>query len=122
MLGITPWYEKTVDRIDLHKENESYTLHIKESNEDVTSDAVVLTIPVPQLLNLQGNIQTLLEPYRVELNNVTYSSRYALGLYFNGLSHLDIPWDCKYVDDNECIRFIGIDNAKRAAGMCFEVF
>ena len=96
-------------------DKESYTLHVKEIDKVVTTDALVLTIPAPQLMKLQGNIQNLLEPWKTNLEKVVYSSRYAMGLYFDGL--LDVPWDCKYVGDNDCIRFIGIDNAKRGVGM-----
>lgn len=112
--AINAIYERTVDRIDMELDSKSYVLHTKEEKETLAADVVVLTIPIPQLMNLQGSIQGLLEPWRENLEKVVYSSRYAMGLYFNGL--LDVPWDCKYVDDNECVRFIAIDNAKRGAG------
>lgn len=95
---------------------------MKENCEEVNTDHLVFTIPVPQLLKLQGNIQGLLEPFGEDLRRVEYSSRYAMALFFNGESPPDVPWDCNYVSDNDCIRFIGIDNAKRGTGMFFTVF
>ena len=94
---------------------------MQEKNENITADAVVLTLPVPQLMKLQGDVQSLLEPWKSNLDSVVYSSRYAMGLYFDGQNQLDVPWDCKYVDDNDCIRFVGIDNAKRGVGRYFAI-
>lgn len=84
-----------------------------ENDQSSTFDAVVVTIPVPQLLNLQGNVQDLLAKYRENLQSVQYSSRYAMALYFNPGEGIDTPWAVKYVLDDPCVRYISIDNKKR---------
>lgn len=78
-------------------------------------DAVVLTMPVPQILQLQGDITKLIEQRGIgsQLKDVTYSSRFAMGLFYNPNTNIDVDWSAKYVTDNPCIRFISIDNKKR---------
>uniref|UniRef100_A0A3P8XE99 Amine oxidase domain-containing protein n=1 Tax=Esox lucius TaxID=8010 RepID=A0A3P8XE99_ESOLU len=77
-------------------------------------DAVVLTMPVPQILQLQGDVGSLLEDsQRLLLEAVSYSSRYALGLFYKAQAHIHVPWAAKYISNNPCIRFIAIDNKKR---------
>ena len=76
-------------------------------------DSVIVTIPTPQLLNLKGSIQDLLLSKRSSLETVQYSSRYAVALYFEQGAKIDVPWTCKYVVDNPCVRFISVDSRKR---------
>ncbi|XP_015202327.1 renalase isoform X1 [Lepisosteus oculatus] len=77
-------------------------------------DAVVLTMPVPQILQLQGDIDSLIDrSQRQKLEAVSYSSRYALGLFYKADKQIDVPWAAKYITNNPCIRFISIDNKKR---------
>ncbi|KAI7797181.1 putative renalase, partial [Triplophysa rosa] len=47
------------------------------------------------------------------LRAVSYSSRYALGLFNKAGVRIDVPWAAKYFSNNPCIRFIAIDNEKR---------
>merc|ERR1712150_464644 len=54
-----------------------------ESGTQQLAQAVVLTCPIPQVLELMGVIQEVLEPHKAELEKVSYSSRYALGLYYS---------------------------------------
>nr|XP_029541367.1 LOW QUALITY PROTEIN: renalase-like [Oncorhynchus nerka] len=75
-------------------------------------DAVVLTVAIPQILQLQGDVGSLLEEIpRQQLGAVSYSSRYALGLFYKAQAHFDVPWAAKYVSNNPCIPFI--DDQKR---------
>ncbi|XP_051769983.1 renalase isoform X1 [Ctenopharyngodon idella] len=77
-------------------------------------DIVVLTMPVPQILQLQGDVGSLMgENQRKKLEAVSYSSRYALGLFYKADARIDVPWAAKYVSNNPCIRFIAIDDKKR---------
>ncbi|XP_016431631.1 renalase, partial [Sinocyclocheilus rhinocerous] len=77
-------------------------------------DIVVLTMPVPQILQLQGDVESLMgENQRRMLEAVSYSSRYALGLFYKADTRIDILWAAKYVSSNPCIRFIAIDDKKR---------
>ena len=111
-------YQKTVDKVDVSSlPNGNCSLNFKEGGEPVTSDAVVFTIPAPQLLQLKGDIQQHLKAQISKLESVVYSSRYALGLFYDNTSSIETDWDCKYVTDNECVRFIGIDNTKRGRGI-----
>ncbi|XP_018616631.1 renalase isoform X1 [Scleropages formosus] len=77
-------------------------------------DAVVLTMPTPQLLQLQGDVPSLIEGGpRQKLESVSYSSRYALGLFYSAGVRIDVPWAAKYIADNPCVRFISVDDKKR---------
>ncbi|KAI2658565.1 Renalase [Labeo rohita] len=53
------------------------------------------------------------ENQRRMLEAVSYSSRYALGLFYKADTRIDVPWAAKYVSNNPCIRFIAIDDKKR---------
>ncbi|KAF4521615.1 hypothetical protein B566_EDAN006657 [Ephemera danica] len=73
-------------------------------------DAVVLTMPVPQILQLQGDVADILGSNKNAaisdgLKTVKYSSRYALGLFFNGVTLPDLGWDAKYLWDHDIFRF-----------------
>ncbi|XP_037012540.2 renalase isoform X1 [Artibeus jamaicensis] len=86
----------------------------KETGSPEQFDIVVLTMPVPQMLQLQGDIANLIsECQRQQLESVSYSSRYALGLFYEAGTKIDVPWAGQYITSNPCIRFISIDNKKR---------
>ncbi|ROT61390.1 putative renalase isoform X2 [Penaeus vannamei] len=84
-------------------------------------DAVVLTMPVPQLFGLTGSVKELLEKdekLRSNLQAVDYSSRYALGLFYEkgtSISLKDSEASAQYVTNDPIIRFVAIDNQKRGA-------
>ena len=84
-------------------------------------DCLVLTMPTPQLLELEGNLVPLTHPdTRAKLEGVRYSSRYALGLFYRGTDDapLELPhgasWSAKYFD-NPIIRYASWDARKRAS-------
>ncbi|XP_059026266.1 renalase isoform X3 [Mustela lutreola] len=86
----------------------------KETGPPEQFDIVVLTMPVPRILQLQGDIANLIsECQRRQLESVSYSSRYALGLFYEAGTKIDVPWAGQYITSNPCIRFISIDNKKR---------
>ncbi|XP_006831498.1 PREDICTED: renalase [Chrysochloris asiatica] len=86
----------------------------RETGSPELFDLVVLTMPVPQILQLQGDIKNLIsECQRQQLESVSYSSRYALGLFYEAGSKIGVPWAGQYITSNPCIRFISIDNKKR---------
>ncbi|XP_052782750.1 renalase-like [Mya arenaria] len=80
-----------------------------------TFDAIVLTMPVPQILQLKGDIPSLIDGkgIRSQLEEVSYSSRFAVGLYFTPDTVLDVPWAAKYITGNPCVRYVAIDSKKR---------
>ncbi|XP_039094459.1 renalase [Hyaena hyaena] len=57
--------------------------------------------------------QVINECQRQQLESVSYSSRYALGLFYEAGTKIDVPWAGQYITSNPCIRFISIDNKKR---------
>ncbi|CAM4594000.1 unnamed protein product [Caretta caretta] len=90
----------------------------KKTGSPEQFDIVVLTIPVPQILQLQGDIvntiyRVIKESQKQQLESVSYSSRYALGLFYEAGTWIDVPWAAQYITNNPCIRFISIDNKKR---------
>ncbi|NXG20561.1 RNLS Renalase, partial [Grallaria varia] len=77
-------------------------------------DVVILTIPVPKILQLRGDIVNLINAsQKQQLECVSYSSRYALGLFYEAGTGIDVPWAAQYVADNPCVRFVSIDHRKR---------
>ncbi|XP_062927698.1 renalase isoform X2 [Mobula hypostoma] len=123
-------------------------------------DAVVLTIPAPQILQLQGDMKSyrllhssgnseqhmqnaggtqqvtqhlkklftqrikenfhcmpkvINESQRQKLEAVRYSTRFALALFYEAGTQIDVPWAAKYIINNPCIRFVSIDNKKRCS-------
>ncbi|XP_005107682.1 renalase [Aplysia californica] len=88
------------------------------TREDLTEsfDVVVITMPVPQILQLRGSIHDCINSnssVKKNLQNVSYSSRYALGLFFPPQTNLKYPWSAKYISDNPCVRYIALDQVKR---------
>ncbi len=86
-----------------------------ENGTQTFVDRLVLSIPVPQILNLQGEVISSVDAeLKAELKNVRYSSRYALGLFYSdGGSLPQYPWSVRYVD-NDIIRFVSWDSAKHS--------
>ncbi|XP_056351504.1 renalase-like isoform X1 [Oenanthe melanoleuca] len=77
-------------------------------------DVVILTMPVPQILQLQGDIVDIINgSQKQQLESVSYSSRYALGLFYEAGAGIAVPWAARYISDNPCVRFISVDNKKR---------
>uniref|UniRef100_UPI00398EFCD6 LOW QUALITY PROTEIN: renalase n=1 Tax=Pristiophorus japonicus TaxID=55135 RepID=UPI00398EFCD6 len=98
-------------------------INLKEGKLEVYSksgpsemfDAVVLTMPVPQTLQLQGHIETFInESQRQRLEAASYSSRFALALFYKAGTQIGVPWAANYITNNPCIRFISIDSKKRS--------
>ncbi|XP_072279368.1 renalase isoform X1 [Pyxicephalus adspersus] len=109
--GADVYYERHVTQINLR--DGKWEVSCKSGSPEAF-DVVVLTMPVPQILQLEGDIGKLInENQRQQLETVSYSSRYALGLFYEAGTQIDIPWAAKYITDNPCIRFISIDNKKR---------
>uniref|UniRef100_UPI00358E5FD9 renalase n=1 Tax=Myxine glutinosa TaxID=7769 RepID=UPI00358E5FD9 len=80
-------------------------------------DTLVLSLPTPQLLHLQGDLANMMSPsQRSALQKVRYSSRFALVLFYKAGQELDVPWVMKYVTDSPIICFLSLDNRKRSCG------
>ncbi|XP_062927700.1 renalase isoform X4 [Mobula hypostoma] len=55
------------------------------------------------------------ESQRQKLEAVRYSTRFALALFYEAGTQIDVPWAAKYIINNPCIRFVSIDNKKRCS-------
>nr|XP_022319410.1 renalase-like [Crassostrea virginica] len=87
-----------------------------ESGERYQFDSVVLTMPVPQILQLQGTIADIINSkpeIKQKLEQVSYSARFAVGLFYNPNTKLSYTWGGKYIPEDPCIRFVAIENIKR---------
>jgi len=79
-------------------------------------DMVLLTLPVPQLLALEGSVQSLLQAspdVLANLQKVSYSTRFVLGMFFNKQVDLGVDWASNYISKDPMIRFVSVDNLKR---------
>ncbi|GFR78161.1 renalase-like [Elysia marginata] len=79
-------------------------------------DIVILTLPVPQILQLKGSVHDLIDrdtDVKSGLQTVSYSSRYALAMFFPPHSSLPVSWSARYLADDPCIRFMAVDQIKR---------
>ncbi|XP_001363196.2 renalase isoform X1 [Monodelphis domestica] len=86
----------------------------KEVGDSEQFDIIILTMPIPQILQLQGDIKNLIsESQKQQLTSVRYSCRFALGLFYDTGTQIDVPWAAQYLPSNPCVRFLSIDNRKR---------
>ncbi|XP_075279377.1 renalase isoform X2 [Opisthocomus hoazin] len=109
--GADVFYEQHVTRISLRDGKWEV---FRKMGPPEQFDVVILTMPVPQILQLQGDIVNIInESQKQQLECVSYSSRYALGLFYEAGTQIDLPWAAQYITDNPCVRFISIDNKKR---------
>lgn len=102
-------------------EHKLVSLHIKDDQWHVSSEAgkqesfdiVILTIPVPEVLKLNGDVKSFIDNSLIhdKLNAVKYSSRFAFGLFFN--EDVNADWDSAYIDNNDCLRFVANDSWKK---------
>uniref|UniRef100_A0A8C6SJT7 Renalase, FAD-dependent amine oxidase n=1 Tax=Neogobius melanostomus TaxID=47308 RepID=A0A8C6SJT7_9GOBI len=77
-------------------------------------DAVVLTMPVPQILQLRGDLpECLSEQQGALLSQVQYSSRFGLVVSFSKDSSLNLPYGFKYVSDSPIVRYLSVEHQKR---------
>ncbi|EFX70880.1 hypothetical protein DAPPUDRAFT_327763 [Daphnia pulex] len=79
-------------------------------------DVVILTIPVPQILQLGGTVKDILEnnhEMKTKLENVKYSARYVMSLYYDHGTELNLPFDASYIKDDPVFRYIAVDNLRR---------
>lgn len=92
-----------------------------QSGECEVFDVVVLTMPVPQVLGLTGTIKELIDKdakLLSDLKSVEYSSRYALGLFYEEGAQVSLKDEkaaAQYITNDPIARFIAVDNRKRGA-------
>ncbi|XP_041818954.1 renalase [Chelmon rostratus] len=99
----------------LYRRGASWEVQRKAGGSE-TFDVVVLTMPVPQILQLQGDVEQMLSVQQKQhLEGVLYSSRFAVALFFPPDVVFSFPWAARYVTDNPCICYIAADSRKRNA-------
>ena len=87
-------------------------------------EAVVTTMPVPQLLAtpprpegyIEGNfLEVVPEDLLVKLKAVRYNSVFCLGVFFDVdvAEGLGIKWKSKYFPEDPVIRYVSFDNSRR---------
>jgi len=112
-------FSQTIETISLSEDEKSWSVSTKEG---ITSrfDGIVLTMPVPQILQLKGDVRDLLNSrdlndVKNKLEGVSYSSRYALAAWYGPDVTLseDVNWSARYFYDDPCLRYIAIDPKKR---------
>lgn len=113
--GARPRFQTLCSNISLSREQRSTTAWRATPNDGPSEEfhAIILTIPVPQILQLNGTIQDCLQEHVTSLQQVQYSSRYALALCFPENTRFEFPWTAKYVQGHPCIRYVAVDSAKR---------
>lgn len=115
---VTPKFQHNVSSIDL--KDGKWSVKTQSGEADVF-DVVVLTMPVPQVLGLTGTIRELLEKDEKllsDLKSVEYSSRYALGLFYEEGAQVrlkDTGTAAQYITNDPIARFVALDNKKRGA-------
>ncbi len=136
ILAVEMNLSKRITKVDINSTNDKVTISNNEEQID-EAETVIVTVPVPQVLSqLKGSIAQLIGNYKIllkiilymffseennqnikdKLGQVKYSSRFAVGLFYStSIINLNIPWRIYYVDkkDNDCLRFLAVDNAKR---------
>lgn len=107
----------------IDKKNDMWVVETK-TGEREDFDAVILTVPVPQLFLLEGTVANLLnsEPIVNKLKSVNYSSRFVLVMFFS--NNVEEEWGAQYFDDDPIFRYVTIDNIKRNRpdNLCAAVF
>ncbi|KAM9837186.1 renalase [Aulostomus maculatus] len=99
----------------LFRHNASWEVQKKQGGSE-HFDAVVLTMPVPQILQLHGDVGDMLSVHqKQQLDAVVYSSRFALALFFPPDVDFTFPWGACYVSNNPCICYVAVDSRKRSA-------
>ncbi|CAF1388099.1 unnamed protein product [Didymodactylos carnosus] len=104
---------KTINEINVNENN----IQIHGELVDDECDALFLTIPVTQILQLKGKIAKIIEndsQLKINLEKVQYSSRFSVSLFYDeSIQTLNIPWHIKYIDNDDCLRYVSVDNLKR---------
>lgn len=101
---------RPVTRIDIETDG----IDCSTENYREKFDSIILAFPLPNILNLEGNIKQILEqPKYHTLRDIKYSSRFSLALYYSSVNNLPLDYTISYIEDSAIIRFISWDNKKR---------
>ena len=76
-------------------------------------DAAVMTMPVPQILQLPGMDTILESELKEKLSNVMYASRYALGLFYDKPINIPNMNRTEYISGDEILVYAANDPGRR---------
>ncbi|GFO23336.1 renalase-like [Plakobranchus ocellatus] len=112
--GAEAKYQHTVSDVTFGSDE---SIHVT-TQENIAGDfdIVILTMPVPQILQMKGSIHDLIgsdTDIKSNLQRVMYSSRYALAMFFSPQTTLPLTWSARYLENDPCIRYMAVDQAKR---------
>jgi len=112
-------FNQTIETISLTDDGKCWRVSTKEGSSG-DFDGVVLTMPVPQILQLKGDVRDSIDSLKSgqiksQLEGVSYSSRYALAAWYGPDVELgdNVDWSAKYFFDDSCLRYVAIDPKKR---------
>lgn len=111
--GVDVQFNKRISEVT--ESGEQWLVKTECGSEDLF-DMVLLTIPVPQLLALKGGIRNMIDENPETLTNleaVSYSTRFVLGMFYNKPVDLGVSWASNYISKDPVIRFVSVDNVKR---------
>jgi len=111
--GVDVQFNKRISEVT--ESGQQWLVKTECGSEDLF-DMVLLTIPVPQLLALKGGIRTVIDENPETLTNleaVSYSTRFVLGMFYNKPVDLGVSWASNYISKDPVIRFVSVDNIKR---------
>lgn len=96
--------------------------HVGDKVEVFTSDdrceqfdAVILTMPAPQILSLEGALVKSLECSDVKqcLSDVKFSSRFALAVFFDRANAISTSWSVQFLPEDLIFCYVAVDNLRR---------
>ncbi|GAU98935.1 hypothetical protein RvY_10007 [Ramazzottius varieornatus] len=110
--GVKVETEREVKQIDAQFHRECLTL-LTTSGHTEDFHTVILTIPVPQILKLKGTFADDSAKQTLAERSIQYSSKYSLVYFFDELTDVGLNFGFRFVDDDDIIRYISVDNIKR---------
>lgn len=116
--GATVEYERRVHELSVAGDAQQWRVTDTDGRSELF-DAVVLTLPTPQLLELQGEtLRSLLAPHHEALSRVAsrYSSRYAACAWYDESAwpiFAALPWASKYVRGSSSLVYVSVEPKKR---------
>jgi len=111
--GVSVDFGKSVTDISLAEKKVEVTT---QEGKKEAFDGIILTLPIPQVLGLKGDIEKMILNNATILHNlksVEYSTRFALGLFYDASVDLGVDWTAKYISGHNIYRYVAIDNKKR---------
>jgi len=100
-------FDKRVTEVRAGTEGCGWTV-ITEEGHHQEFGVVILTLPVPQVLQLGGEMPEKIQGFMEKLNQVQYSTRYALGMLFEEGKDLGLPWAARYLPGHPSLIYLGV--------------